>query len=177
MRFFKLFLAGLVLICPIALGEESGAGPFSLPAAAAGQQGQDTEWISLYSAELSGLISEALISPQALRLSAQFLRDAELPQDPLDAARMVFVLLVRTDYLVRSGIPSGQIKIRMLVSWKEISADYDGDITIEDVKAVLKDILKEEKAAAKAADKLDKIAEKTEKKADKIDKKIKDKEK
>ena len=166
MKFVMVFL---LIACPLASAEETSADPLNFAPATRGSE-QNGEWVRACSAELSGLLRDAVLAPRALQLGAGFCRDAVFPADPLSSARQVFVLLARTDFLIRSGFPVGRIKTINVAAWRQALGENGGALSLEAARAAVKDIRKEANAAEKTAAKFAKKADKAEKAAAKIDK-------
>lgn len=162
MKILRLIAIVLVLSCPIIFAEEMAPNPVGfIPAAF--KSADDPLWVQSFSAELFGLLSETTLTSQTLRLGANFCRKAEFPADPVSAARQVYLMLLQTDYMVRSGIPIAQVKISTLIAWSTILTEYEGEITVKDVKEALKDLLKDLKDAEKDVKELEKELDKLDK--------------
>ncbi len=168
MKTLNVFFIMLVLVSQTAYSDENtidslGFVPQSY------QDAQTVEWKTLFSDELSSLIGNTEFSSKAVRTGLLFCRNAEFTDDPMIAARMVYDLLVQTDYLFRSGHSVGEVKLEMRNTWANGLGNGKGlGETYE--KLALKTI-KEDLTVLK--DKDSTFPKEKKDKKDKLDKKIK----
>jgi hypothetical protein len=142
MKTITVFCLILITIIPIAFSEEKAIDPLAfIPPGF--QREQTDEWIKIYSDEFISLAQKDNLSPKALHIGILFCRDAEFSSDPRLAAGMVHDLLVKTDFLLRSGRSLGEIKIKNGAAWQADFKDSAGNADLREEKLALKVIKKD----------------------------------
>jgi hypothetical protein len=77
----------------------------------------DSEWIDIFSEELYAMLSEAHVHKSSLKLVCEILADEDFPEQPHEAARMVFNAVKQFDVDLKRGKAMVIVKARIRQHW------------------------------------------------------------
>jgi len=119
MKLHILFLAMIFFLSAVPVfSEEPGAGRFAEKIFSAASVTWKTSFIN----EMEGLLSGTLISAYSMKVTADILKNGEIPDDPAVAAAAVFRLLAATDNALRRGQSIAETKVIATRSWQSYVA-------------------------------------------------------
>lgn len=118
MRRGGVMIAAMLVFVQLSLSAESTRDAISEEAAQMLLRARSAEWVASLSQELDRLHAAAPSSPVVLDFVVSAVPVALLPEDPRDAARMLFDASGETDRALRHGVPRALLRAEIRLAWQ-----------------------------------------------------------
>jgi hypothetical protein len=118
MRRGGVMIAAMLVFVQLPLSAQSTRGAISEEATQMLLRARSAEWVASLSQELDRLHTAAPSSPVVLDFVVSAIPATLLPEDPRDAARMLFDASGETDRALRHGVPRALLRAEIRLAWQ-----------------------------------------------------------